>query len=254
MVEFQPTDNAKDLLNHARHDQLGENQTFTTHMIMHVTTFCLPIDERGANTFDIRYLRPISANVVGAKKVYDAINDGNHIWVADLVSFIDWRNHKFTASNTKVDAPSGQGKTYTGYDYLRYYGVTTIKADFDEARSTVHGGSLSDIMDADGNIVNPTAWPTIKSITELITFEPDVNAAAINAGGTADANPEWTADYSGFKVANGYYLYENNSGGTTDFYIILPVSVVYFWGETQPEWVLIEVKGTEGQGNHARQF
>ena len=196
VVTFQATENAKDLLNHARHDQLGENETFTTHMIMHVTDFCLPLDEKGANTFDIRYLRPISANVTGGKSVFDAANNGNKIWVADLVSFIDWRNHPFTASTAIVDVQGGTGTTkkYTGYEYLEYYGVTTIKADFDQARSTVHGGTLADIMNEEGKIVNPEAWPTIKSITELITFEPDANAEAINNGGTADANAAWSAD------------------------------------------------------------
>jgi hypothetical protein len=255
LVTFKDYDNAKDLLNHARHDQLGKDETFTSHMIMHVSGYCLPVAERGNNTFDIRYLRPISANVAGQKKVYDAKDNGNMIYVADLVSFIDWRKHEFEASNATVKVPTGQPQTdWTGYRYMAYYGITTIKADFEKARSNVHVGQLSDIQDANGNIVNPEGWPTIKEITGKINFYPDANAEAINAGGTADANTGWTADYSGFRVANGYYRYENNSGGTTDFYIILPVSVVYKWGETQPEWILIEVKGTEGQGNHARQF
>ena len=266
VVEFQTTDNAKDLLNHARHDELGENETFTSHMIMHTVGNCLPVDERGMNTFDIRYLRPISANVAGQKKVWDAKDDGNKIWVADLVSFIDWRKHEFAASTATVKVPAGQPTTsWTGYQYLDYYGITTIKADFDQARSNVHTGTLDQILDADGKVVNPTAWLTIKEITSKINFTPDANAQAIIDGATADQNTDaWTADYSvtydevnklytkGFKAANGYYLYENNSGGTTDFYIILPVSVVYYWGETQPEWILIEVKGTEGQGNHSR--
>ena len=255
LVTFQTTDNAKDLLNHARHDELGKDQTFTSHMIMHVTDYCLPVEENGKNTFDIRYLRPISANVAGQKKVYDAKDDGNNIFVADLVSFIDWRKHEFAANGNTVKVPAGQPATnWNGYQYMAYYGITTIKADFDKARSNVHVGQLSDILDANGNIVNPEAWPTIKEITKKINFYPDDNAKAINAGGTADLNTGWTADYTGFRIANGYYRYENNSGGTTDFYIILPVSVVYYWGETQPEWILIEVKGTEGQGNHARQF
>ncbi len=255
LVTFQTTDNAKDLLNHARHDQLGKDETFTSHMIMHVTDYCLPVEENGKNTFDIRYLRPISANVDGQKKVYDAKDDGNNIFVADLVSFIDWRKHEFAANGNTVKVPQGQPATnWNGYQYMAYYGITTIKADFDKARSNVHVGQLSDILDANGKIVNPEAWPTIKEITEKINFYPDANAEAINAGGTADLNTGWTPDYTGFRVANGYYRYENNSGGTTDFYIILPVSVVYYWGETQPEWILIEVKGTEGQGNHARQF
>ena len=265
VVTFKEFDNAKDLLNHARHDELGENRTFTSHMIMHTVGNCLPVDERGMNTFDIRYLRPISANVAGQKKVYDAKDDGNKIWVADLVSFIDWRKHEFAASDAIVKVPDGQpATTWTGYQYMKYYGITTIKADFAEARSNVHTGTLDQILDADGKVAYPEKWATIKSITSKINFYPDENAEKINNDGTADNNTGWSDTYAdefdadhnltgGFKFANGYYLYENNSGGTTDFYIILPVSVVYYWGETQPEWILIEVKGTEGQGNHARQ-
>lgn len=245
---------ARDLLNHAGHKDLAKGETFTTHMVLHQYDYCLPIDERGNNKFDIRWLRPVSA--IGSDKtfVYDARNDGNYIWVADLVNFIEWRNHEFSASTTKVKAASGLNLEYTGYDYMRYYGVTTIKANFELAKTNFNGGSLD----------NPAAWPLITALTSKMKFEPDANAKAINEGGTADQNtPAWTDDYSetknadtgiyetGFKAANGYYLYENNSGVVGEFYIYLPVSVVYDWGETEPEWILIKVFSTEGQ---ARRF
>lgn len=229
---------ARDLLNHARHDRLAAGQTFTTHMILHQPDNCLDIYETGDRVFDIRYLRPISANVQSVKTVYDAQNDGNKIWLADLVDFVDWRNHAFTASDAMATM-NGVSLGKTGITYMKYYGVTTIKADFDQAKTNINGGSLE----------NPSAWPLITDITGKMKFTPDTKAK--DAKGYDFATDPWTA--AGFKEANGYYLYENNAGGVGDFYIYIPVTIVYSWGETEPDWVLIHVVKTQGQSNTARQ-
>lgn len=223
---------ARDLLNHSRHDRLAKGQTFTTHMLLHQPDNCLPILETGDRHFDIRWLRPISANIASVKTVYDAQNDGNKIWLADLADFIDWRDHAFTTTT----GSHGKGAA----EYMWYYGITTIKADFEAAKTNINGGSLE----------NPADWDYITDVTNLMKFEPDAKAKAA-AGYKATSLATWNA--ADFKTENGYYLYENNAGGVGDFYIYLPVSIVYHWGETEQEWVLIHVIKTEGQHNQARQ-
>jgi hypothetical protein len=228
---------ARDLLNHARHDQLGAGMTFTTHMIMHQIDYCLPIAERGDQTFDIRYLRPISAIANDTYTVYDAKNDGNEIWLADLVNFVDWRDHKFSSTGNATYNNQSTGKT--GMTYMNYYGITTIKADFESAKTNINGGDMS----------NPSSWPLITDVTGKMKFTPDAMAAA---GLGSAVTPTRTAQT--FRIDNGYYLYENNAAGVGDFYIYLPISIVYDWGETQPEWIMIHVVKTQGQHNEGRQI
>jgi hypothetical protein len=228
---------ARDLLNHAGHDKLLPGETFTTHMIMHQVDYCLTIDERGAQTFDIRYLRPISAIANDTYTVYDAQNDGNKIWLADLVKFVDWRNHNFAASGNATYNGVSTGKS--GMTYMNYYGITTIKADFTSAKTNINGGELS----------NPSSWPLITDVTSKMNFTPDALAEAGLGSAVSDTRTAAT-----FRLDNGYYNYENNAAGVGDFYIYLPISIVYDWGETQPEWILIHVVRTQGQENQARQL
>ncbi len=234
---------ARNLLNHADHAKLGKGETFTTHMIQHQFNNCLPIDESGDQAFDVRYLRPVSGIANDEYIVYDAQNTGNKIYLADLVNFIDWRNHKF-AANWNAATMKSKNSAYnlagdfTGMDYLNYYGVTTIFADFSQVKTNINGGDLAD----------KDNWPALGNITNKMQFTPDAKALAGN-GSAVSA----TRTYADFRTDNGYYTYENNAGGVGDFYLYLPIQIKYDWGLTQAEWILIKVVKTQGQQNQARQ-
>jgi hypothetical protein len=241
--------NAQDLLNNASHSELGAKETFTTHMILtdDGTRYCLPINLTGPNTFDIRYLRPLSANKTRVKTFYDAIDggtDASKIYLAELIEYIDWRKTAFTAQ--------------AGVKYLNYYGVKRIEADFDNARTNLAGQA-----NLDAEHQNQAAnWPLLKDVTTKMRFLPSVYANNEIAEGASETEVDnsgtvtktftprsgyGTRSYETFKKECGYFLYENNSGNVGTFQIYLPITITYDWGKTKAENVLITIERTKGQ-------
>jgi prefoldin subunit 5 len=255
-------DYAQDLLNNASHSELKAGQTFTSHMVFadyDVTRdenlTCLPIDFQGDKQFDIRYLRPLSASKRLPKIIIDAIDggtDNTKIWLTQIASFTDWRKVAFTA------------ETAQGMRYLYYYGVKKIEADFDNARTNLNGGANLAYTAPTGSQKTGTVremttaemneamnWPLISDVTNKLKFTPDAAAQ------TPATSLSPTQDSNEFKTVNcGYYLYENNAGNVGTFQIYLPISIVYDWGKTKPEYVLITIERTTGQeitGESSRQ-
>ncbi len=237
---------ARDLLNYSRHNELGDEktndpQTFTTHMIFadNNELSCLPIALGGNRTFDIRYLRPLSASKKLPKIIEDAVDggtDATKIYLTDIASFEDWRKIKFTAENHM--------------DYLYYYGVKKIVADFDKARTNLNGGANLAYDAATNTAREMTAadeataaqWPLITEVTSKLKFEPDAAAK------TPASALERTNSYNTFKYTNcGYYEYQNNAGNVGTFQIYIPISIIYDWGQTKEEYVLVTITRTKGQ-------
>ena len=272
-------DYARDLLNRNAHYELGKDQTFTTHMILadDGSLSCLPIVLKGDNTFDIRYLRPLSAITSIPGYIEDARDGGTdetRVYLADLINYQDWRKVDFTAKK--------------GTKYLNYYGVKTVTADFKQAKTNLAGEpnvAITNITDSEGNLIRidsneltdadkaaAAAWPKLSDVTSKLQFKPSLFADAEKAEGetATEYNPETenvedvtktytkrenlkTRTYKTFKKECGYYLYENNSGNVGTFQIYLPVSITYDWGQTKDEWVLITIARTKGQIITARQ-
>lgn len=229
---------AYDLLNAADHKVLKgdpdkEKITFTTHMILKVTDYCLPIKYIGeGNRFDIRYLRPISIDNLGDYTVYDAVdgaydpvtgainyNSKTMIYLADIVKFIDWRDIKFA-----VNAD--------GMRYVNYYGIKAIHPNFNEAMCDLDGKFelISDVTDK-----LKFSDETIGRYDETATSVTLVDGTVKNfEAGTAEA----------FKHQIGYFLYENNSSVVETFHIQLPITIEYHWGVTAPETITITVVRT----------
>ena len=206
---------AYDLLNAADKEKI----TFTTHMILKVTDYCLPIKYIGeGNRFDIRYLRPISIDNLGDYTVYDAVdgaydpvtgainyNSKTMIYLADIVKFIDWRDITFD-----VNAD--------GMKYVNYYGIKAIHPNFDEA-----------MCDLDGK------YELISDVTDKLKFSDEtIGVSELRAGRTA----------AQFKEEIGYFLYENNSSVVETCHIKLPITIEYHWGVTAPETIIITVVRT----------
>jgi uncharacterized protein YoxC len=251
---LDPThDYARDLLNYAGYNyikkevELGDKETFTTHMMLGDITNCLTIALEG-NEFDIRYLRPISAKVDDPKTITDAVDNGVVINLWEITNYTDWRGIAF-------------GPNAAGLTYLNYYGIKRLKADFSQART-----NLSNSSETDTN-----KWPLITDITNKLKFTPDCWAdESIDEGATTDAEGNGLVTYDSkgkevavasktftdphagrtldqFKAQCGKYKYENNAGNVGDFEICIPVSIVYDWGETKPTPIIIKIKSTTGQ-------
>ncbi len=219
IAQFQGKDNktydyARALLNKADHLELAAGETFTTHMLLDVEDYCLPIQwQDETNRFDIRYLRPISGEAGNVQTIIDAVNDGSDVYLADILNFQDWR-----AVDGKKDYHFSYATT-EGMRYINYYGIKVININYADIESNISG------------VRKP-----IRLVTKEIKFED--NTGEWNFSST---NPE------DFRKAIGYFHYENNQSVVDDFEMYIPLSIEYYWGETAKQWVTLQVKRTTGQ-------
>lgn len=229
-VEFQHGDYAEDLLNVASHTVLDvvaaknpDASTFTTHMVLTDNgTNCLPIALTGATKFDVRYLRPIDGVASDAAEAYDAIDEGNKIYLADMVSFRDWR---WTEGTTQY-AFGGKNGTNADMTYINYYGITEIVPDLAKTRTNISGRDQ-----------------LLSEVTTQITLRTtDENGNPSLGKYTKDSS----TSFQTFKNAIGYIYYGNVGSTVGGFYLDIPVTVKYDWGETASTTIRINVASTQG--------
>jgi hypothetical protein len=228
IVEFQKTEYAEDLLNVASHTVLsvvpeeGSVSTFTTHMVLDQKENCLPISLTGANKFDVRYLRPIDGVASDAAQAYDAIDNGNKIYLADMVSFRDWR----WTEATPQYAFGGKNANDTAMVYINYYGITEIVPDLDNVTTNINGREQ-----------------LLSAVTNKITLST-TDASGNSSIGTYTKGSSDT--FAEFRDAIGYIYYGNVGSTVGGFYLKIPVTVKYDWGTTAKTTITINVASTQG--------
>lgn len=204
---------AYDLLNKSDHNEVGEGETFTTHMMLDQRDYCFPIDFLTANKasrFDIKWLRPISVDEQDNHEITDAVDKGTVISLAEHTSFIDWRDIKFSAS--------------LRLNYINYYGIRAIKPNLDKAVTDINGG-----------------WTNIK-------YFPALQFEDLTTEGTGTYT-----DKADFVSQLGVVKYTNNGLNVGTFKIKMPVTLLYDWGETAEQVITFTIKKTTGQDITARQ-
>jgi hypothetical protein len=201
---------AKALLNYKSHKEIGQpNVLKATVAIVAVTrtgdtaplkgtvsgtTYQCPLELEN-NTFDVRFLRPLSIDDKNNPDVTDAHTSGTveiqEIPLSDLVQkFIDWRDDW---------QPYDDG---TGLNYMQYYAPENSAI----LTATVNGIGANQMLSDNANVktdLNGTVQPLNQVHTDL--------QLQMNATGTA-------------------ILYRNNSSTVRDFHIYIPVVVEYYWG------------------------
>lgn len=185
---------AEDLLNAVSHTDIAKTVTATVGI--YAVNGCdmqLPIAN---NTFDIKFLRPLDVTGAEAVTFTDAVTGGNKKDMADLVEFLDWRD--------KWEA-----------DWVKYYGVTAIKADVDGITTTLNGGTLGSTL--------------LSSVTDAVSFDYQATGASATYG---------DKDF-------GYLYYGNNGSVTAKFQIRVPLTITYDWGEITTAYVDITVEPTQ---------
>lgn len=185
---------AEDLLNAVSHNNIAKTVTATVGI--YAVNGCdmqLPIAN---NTFDIKFLRPLDVTGAEAVTFTDAVTGGNKKDMADLVEFLDWRD--------KWEA-----------DWVKYYGVTAIKADVDGITTTLNGGTLGSTL--------------LSSVTDAVSFDYQATGASATYG---------DKDF-------GYLYYGNNGSVTAKFQIRVPLTITYDWGEITTAYVDITVQPTQ---------
>ncbi|MBR6827374.1 MAG: hypothetical protein IKM76_04365 [Prevotella sp.] len=156
-ITFAENDVAKDVLNYAAHNELGDTQTLTAKIGVKVET-CDPTNKQIVvkdGTFNVKFLRPITITS-GTASFTDAMTSGDTKPVS--LTFVDWRNYEFAAHTASE-----------GINYWTYYGVTAIAADMAGITTTLNGGTLGETY--------------LTGITNKLdfTYTPPVDAAAIAA-------------------------------------------------------------------------
>lgn len=115
MVTYQDNEIAKAVLNYADHTELGDGQTLTARVQMDIVNKCDKPIKVLNNEFDVKFLRPISILPASNDVLEDALDGGDEIALADVLTFTDWREFTFKEN----------------VNYFRYYDVETIKIDED---------------------------------------------------------------------------------------------------------------------------
>ncbi len=111
-VTYQENEIAKAVLNYASHLQLGNNETLTAKVQINVKNQCGQKLNVKNNTFDVKFLRPISINPTKNGTLVDATDNGSKLELNKVMEFVDWRTYKFV--------PDHQ-------NYFGYYGVESIE-------------------------------------------------------------------------------------------------------------------------------
>lgn len=217
-------DYARDLLNHTSHLQLGAGETFTTHMLLNNTEYCLPVAITG-NQFDIRWLRPITGKLNENKEVIDAKDGGAVINLGELVTFEDWRYSESSTDyefyvNWNAKKEKWESKNF---EYFNYYGVKTINPNLELAQTDING-DWDLLSHFDGVVFD---W---------IKYEPAEGEEILPFADEAD-----------FIEKMGYILYQNNGLNVSTFKVKLPVTIEYDWGYTAAVDIVITIVKTEGQ-------
>lgn len=216
LVTYQDNAIAKDLLNRAAHDELGE-ATFYALMNVKATNSCgleYPLVNNGE--FKAFFLRPVDVvRLDNPAKLEDAKTNGSTIKVMDLIKLIDWRNEDFS-----FEAPNF-------YDYYEVQQIVALAGEYAEDEKYPIYTSL------DGGDINSTKLKDVTSALELTATEGKI---------TGNTYPASEVD---LEKMYGSLTLKNNGAAVGAFQLNVPVKVVYKWGEVI-EYVLVDVIPTQG--------
>lgn len=147
------------------------------------------------NEFDVKFIRPISVEGASAEFT-DAVKTTAPV----ELTFTNWNGYDFTDPN-RAFAPT---------DYFKYYKVTKIALDTDNATTDLNGGN--------------------KKLSEVTTH----------------IQLKYTAPTGKFIAADNYGTLTYNNNGTTvgDFTITIPAEITYEWGVLKTN-VIVNVKKSQ---------
>ncbi|MDE6333717.1 MAG: hypothetical protein K2L77_03620, partial [Muribaculaceae bacterium] len=109
-VEYMNNDVAKDILNYAGAQQLAYGETLSATVKVSAVNACSKPLFLSNDTYNVRFLRPITVTDKEAPALVDAQDNGSTLEIAKCIGFKDWRNIAFTDAN----------------QYLNYYGVEGV--------------------------------------------------------------------------------------------------------------------------------
>lgn len=221
---YQETDYAKDLLNYVAHNALDNDFLVATVGVKAVNK-CnkeLPIN---GETFNVRFLRPLNV-LDNGKEIEDAnIVKVQEIPVVDLVNFSDWRDA--WDHETKFGA-----YTYNA-GYTKYYDIKSIKVDgvANGQRISLNGKVKTNLGLTAEAAKDTKNWVSLKSVSDQVDF--------------------YYIENDSKDLSKNVLRYTNLSSALSDFDVIVPVTVEYYWGKLHA-YATIHVKSTAHNGAKRR--
>ncbi|PVX52577.1 hypothetical protein C7377_0904 [Balneicella halophila] len=220
-LTYEKNDMANYLLNKANN---GENYFMWARLQIKAQCTCPDAPEtfvkiNGNDGFNVRFLRPIDVNSTSTEKFIDGVDQGKFGSIVDIfkaVGLADWRKDTFAEND----------------NYYDFYGVTSIT--YEEGARWDASGSIEPI---------PTtvelSWidrATVASITN-----GDLNFDGQVVTDTSAANSDEDPDlfrYGGLRYDS------NESVVTEDYYLYIPITIIYDRGTIVTREIKILVEAT----------
>ncbi len=220
---YQTTDYAKDLLNYTAHNAL-DNDFLVATIGIKAANKCdkaLPIE---GETFNVRFLRPLNVTDNNAEIEDANIVKVQEIELVDLVKFSDWRD--------AWDNETAFGPYTYNQGYTKYYGIKSIKIDgvANGQRLSTNANVKTSLGLSAEDAKDQSKWVSLKSVSNQVDF--------------------YYIENSQYDASQNIIRYTNLSSTLSDFKVIVPVTVEYYWGKLHA-YATINVKSTAG-GNAAK--
>ena len=178
-----------------------------------------------AGTFYVSWQRPI--NVYNeANPMVDANNNAEYVWLVDFMKIFDWRG-------------PDKGKMWGDTQWLwAYYNIQGVKIDITPSKMKTNMHQASEDTFVPMSQVTTEAEFSIVKVDGTLTADPYTVPLNLLPYNSAEQNDALLA-YMGLKPVNqakkiafgGGLKYENNGDNVTDFDVLVPVTVIYDWGE-----------------------
>ena len=248
VITLEKNDYCKKLLNATGYANLNE---LTDELSAHVGVV---VCANGCNlaqkvkdaSFIVSWERPINLITREENTVVDANTNGNTINFVDCLKFYDWRgyaNGKATDANCEANQSNMWGANQW---YWAYYGINKIAVDFDGIKTNLnHGTTFVPLKDVTNELTlylldkNGSAVSTLPGQKYEYTFDiSDYNYKALNS--------DLLTYMNGHKGEFGRIHYTNNGDNVGEFYLQIPLTIGYTWGEFETT-VTLKVERTIGQ-------
>ena len=156
-VEYQTNATALDILNYKGRNDLADGETLAGRIGIEAVNGCGKKIELTNNTFEVRFIRPISVDRKDNEGLTDGLDNGDDIELAEFITFSDWRGFEFTTTN----------------NYFVYYGVEAININVNNITT-----------DLSGSDINTDKLTEVAPGIVITYVAPDADALSLNNMGT----------------------------------------------------------------------
>ena len=245
---------AFDILNYVRHDQLGDTETITAYIeIQQGDCYDAWLKNK---YFNVRFLRPINWYPTKAKDVTDAPNEPQRFYIRELVDFTDWRTadtDTYTGETYPVIAdnqtyPATGERPYTTPYAPNAKGGSWFKDHKEQTPDKYYNIVLATNVDEDGNVRNAytdvvSGTPREMLDTKNKTFE-EIEKTLKEKNVRFALTDKVVNLIFKYDDTNKEFLYQNNLGTVGEFNIYVPIYINYTFAPWNTEALKIKVWGT----------